>query len=647
MSPLRFVPLVVLAACASASQQAPKGTAWNQVAAAPDAREADDEGSDPGPVPIAADDPQRGDRDAAVTWVVFGDLTSEETRATLANAFAIQGELGASNVRVAWKDFPSASAGSRVAAELGHLVMVRGGSDAFFAFADAVFADQARLRDAEEPAFARAIAAARVDARTVARSASGGEAERKLDGDRELAARLAVTRAPTSFVNGVVFRAGEPVDKLRGFVAAQIDEAAALVAKGTPKRRVSAFLAEQQYQDVATTPSRMPELDPRAWAIPIDNAPVRGAKDALVTIVVFADFQCPYCAKAQRVLNELPSLYPDKLRLVFKNQPLDFHPRSEPAAELALEARAEQGDAGFWRVHDALMSDPGHLDDNDLLAIARSVGLDRNKVSEAISKHTHRREIDDDIDVASDFDANGTPTFFINGRRVVGAQPLSAFRSVIDEELAKAQKLVTAGTPSDKVYDFILKTASKAPPPEKKSVGAPPSDAPALGDAHAKVTMQVFADFECPFCKRSDGLLGDLEKEFHGQLRIVWRDLPLPMHPDAEIDAEACVEARAQKGEKGFWQMHDLLMQGQSTRGGQSFDAILGYGANIGLDVPRLSNALKTGARRERVEQDLEDAKKAGISSTPSFVINGYYLKGAQPVAKFRRLVKRAIAEAP
>jgi len=102
------------------------------------------------------------------------------------------------------------------------------------------------------------------------------------------------------------------------------------------------------------TPSHVPAgSTPEGDGILVGGGPVR--------VNVFIDFQCPFCGKVEETLKELRDSYGDRIRLVWKNEPLPFHPRAEPAAELAYEARAEKGDAAFWAVHDRIFADQAHL----------------------------------------------------------------------------------------------------------------------------------------------------------------------------------------------------------------------------------------------------------------------------------------------
>src|SRR5262249_10580189 len=125
------------------------------------------------------------------------------------------------------------------------------------------------------------------------------------------------------------------------------------------------------------------------FAIPVGSAPVRGPSDALVTIIEFADFQCPYCGRVQPTVEALRTKYGNDLRIVFRHEPLPFHPRAEPAAQLTLEARAEKGDAGFWAAADMLFDNQRALEQSDLESYAAKLGLDRAKVTAAIASHKY------------------------------------------------------------------------------------------------------------------------------------------------------------------------------------------------------------------------------------------------------------------
>src|SRR6185503_5980919 len=114
--------------------------------------------------------------------------------------------------------------------------------------------------------------------------------------------------------------------------------------------------------------------------------------------------------------------------------------------EVTREARAQKGDKGFWEAHDKLFEIQPKLEDADLEAAAKDLGLNVDKVKDAMKTHKYKKEIDADAELGDDVQASGTPHFFINGRRLVGAQPFEKFKKIIDEEITKAQGLLAKGT---------------------------------------------------------------------------------------------------------------------------------------------------------------------------------------------------------
>lgn len=169
---------------------------------------------------------------------------------------------------------------------------------------------------------------------------------------------------------------------------------------------------------------------------PVDTSgPSRGANDAKVVIVEFADFECPYCTKAHETLLEVMKAYEGKVRVVFKHYPLAFHPKAPRAAAAAWCA----GDQGkFWEFHDALFAS-GELDEDALKMQAKSVGLDDAKFSKCLESPSAMEAVKRDLNAGKTAGVDGTPAFFINGIMMSGAQPEEAFHRVIDSELQRVK----------------------------------------------------------------------------------------------------------------------------------------------------------------------------------------------------------------
>jgi protein-disulfide isomerase len=139
-----------------------------------------------------------------------------------------------------------------------------------------------------------------------------------------------------------------------------------------------------------------------------------------------------------------------------------------------------------------------------------TLGLDVKKTMDAVANRKHLAAIDKDQSLAEDIEATGTPQFFINGRRLVGAQQPEKFREIIDDEIKHAEGLIKKGTAAAKLYEVIIKDG-KITTYEKVTIPAPTKDHPSRGPANAKVTVQIFSDFQCPFCKRAADTMTDLD----------------------------------------------------------------------------------------------------------------------------------------
>ncbi|MBM4782507.1 MAG: thioredoxin domain-containing protein [Archangiaceae bacterium] len=164
------------------------------------------------------------------------------------------------------------------------------------------------------------------------------------------------------------------------------------------------------------------------------KGPAKGASEAKVTIVEFSDFQCPFCSKAEPSVDEVMKNYSDKVKVVFRHFPLDFHEKAFKAAEGAACAE-EQGK--FWEFHKTLFANQGAIDVNDLKTHAKTLGLDTGKFNDCLDNGKMRAKVDADMAAGRAVGVNGTPAFFINGIAISGAQPYEKFKEIIDSELAK------------------------------------------------------------------------------------------------------------------------------------------------------------------------------------------------------------------
>lgn len=170
---------------------------------------------------------------------------------------------------------------------------------------------------------------------------------------------------------------------------------------------------------------------PRVAVDPSDD-PSKGPAGAPVTLVIFSDFQCPFCGKAVDAVNDLEKAYGKNLRVVFRDFPLNMHKDAPRAAEAGACAQ-EQGK--FWRFHDALFADQKDLSDQGLAARAAKAGLNVKAFSACLSSGKYAGEWKADAEDGRRYGVTGTPTFFVNGRMLFGNQSLQALSQAVDDEL--------------------------------------------------------------------------------------------------------------------------------------------------------------------------------------------------------------------
>jgi protein-disulfide isomerase len=176
---------------------------------------------------------------------------------------------------------------------------------------------------------------------------------------------------------------------------------------------------------------------PRTDVAVADHDPFRGPADAPITIIEFSEYQCPFCARVTPTLKQIEEKYGSKVRIVFKDFPLPNHAQAPKAAE-AAHCAGEQGK--YWQLHDRLFANQQQLQVPELKAHAGAVGLDQAAFDQCLDSGKHAASVQADIDLGAGMGVQSTPTIYINGRVVTGAQPLGVFTSVIDEELARLRR---------------------------------------------------------------------------------------------------------------------------------------------------------------------------------------------------------------
>jgi protein-disulfide isomerase/DNA-directed RNA polymerase subunit F len=221
--------------------------------------------------------------------------------------------------------------------------------------------------------------------------------------------------------------------RLKGEEATLRDQIRVYLQNQNRATRREAFLQSLRSQAKVVVHLRAPSA---FWAdVAVEGAPFRGLATAPVTIVEFSDFHCQYCKQVQTSLAQLLSRYSDKVKLVYRNFPIDsLHPGARKAAQAAQCAK-DQGK--FWAYHDKLYASEPDASPEKLKAFAEEVGLDLSGFEGCLSSGKYQAIVEKDIEEITRLGVTGTPAFFINGRLLSGTHPLETFVRAVEEELAR------------------------------------------------------------------------------------------------------------------------------------------------------------------------------------------------------------------
>lgn len=382
----------------------------------------------------------------------------------------------------------------------------------------------------------------------------------------------------------------------------------------------------------------------------LKGAPLKGAESAIVTIVEYSDFECPFCGRVNPTMKQIMETpeYAGKIRVIFKHNPLPFHKNAPLAAEASLAAHAQ---GKFWEMHDKLFDNMKALTRPDLEKYATEIGLDMVKFKEALDKNTYKDAVAKDLADAGKAGVKGTPHFLVNGKAISGAQPFEAFKTVIDTEIKEMETLTKGGKSLGDAFgervkaNFKLEAAEAKPaapagPDPSDELFVPVGDSPIRGNVAAAVTLVIFSEYQCPFCARVEGTIKELETKYGKDLRIVWKDNPLPFHDKAEPAARAGIAAHAQGK---FWEFHDKLFANQQALG---LEELKGHAKELGLNMAKFDADMNAPTAAASIKEDQALATRLAARGTPHFFVNGFRLRGAQPAPKFIEIIDRELARA-
>ncbi len=546
-----------------------------------------------------------------------------------------------------------------------------------------MFPNQQQLSDANYQVWAKEIG---LDMTKFAADLKDPEVAKTVDRDMAVATGLGVRGTPGFFINGVNVSGAQPIENFKKIIDEQITKANDEIGKGAKAgpelveklTRVNnpalgdnlikwVFKGEAPPANAAPPAdaakpadkgNQPPPDDKTVWKVVLrGDEPVKGKADAPITIVEYTDFQCPFCSKVIPALDDTLKAYPDKVKLVFKNYPLSFHQNAMPAAEAAQCAK-EQGK--FWEIEEKLFANQGELDAAGLTKHAQAAGVNMAKFEECVKNHKHKSVIEADMAAAEKIQVTGTPSVFVQGRKMVAGRAPEDFKRVVDEELAKADALIKSGTSAKDVYGKMIadgKEFTPPPPLDPKVNNFDYDGSPILGDKNAKIKIVEYKDFQCPFCAKIIPTLKQVQKEVPG-VAIVFKHFPLSsqcnpkmsrdMHPAA---CQAMYWAMAAQDQGKFWEMEDLIYNNYGTmmppdgdlaaRQAAQLVKLKGWAKDAGVDVAKAEKYVTDKKYQSRLDKDLKEAEGAEVRGTPSLYINGRSYNGPMQADKMKEIIKK------
>ncbi len=515
----------------------------------------------------------------------------------------------------------------------------------FWQMHDILFTNQRKLEDGDLAGYAAQLG---LDIAQFTTDMKDSKLRKQIENEQKAVVALGQGGTPAFFINGKVLSGAQPFPKFKEAIDAEIAAADALIAAGTKLEdvhvaRAKANLAgkfgmyKNSLLDGKPAPRPKRPVDPTVWKAEVHgHEPIKGKADALVTIIEFSDFQCPFCSKVNPTMAKIVEKYGNDVRIVWKNNALPFHKRALPAAVAGIAAQKE---GKFWEMHDKLFANQRALEDADLEKYASELGLNAANFKKALEAQTGKELVDKDMDLAQKVNARGTPNFFVNGRNLRGAVPFEDFDALIEEELAKAKKLVEAGTAKADVYNQIIANGKVFEPLDSKVNEFDLSNSPYKGAKDGDIVIVEFSDFQCPYCSRISPTMDAIAKdaELKGRVKVVFKHFPLSFHKQAKPAAVASYAAQ-QQGK--FWEFHDKAFANMKALTADNFKK---WAGELGLDIAKFDAAIASGEGEKLVTADMADGRKAGLRGTPTVYINGrkFQPAGGYSPAAIKSVVKK------
>lgn len=353
-------------------------------------------------------------------------------------------------------------------------------------------------------------------------------------------------------------------------------------------------------------------------------APPPPAKPAPVDIVIYSDFQCPFCRQFAQPTREMRSngINGVPVTITFKHFPLPFHVNAQLAHQAAEAAKAQ---GKFWEMHDLLFANQAHLRRADLIGYAETLGLDVARFERDLDSETTKRAIAEDVAEGQRAGITATPSYSINRRKYEGTRTMSQLASLLSgspttptlQMSDPGSRLPVRAIQVNDITDAML------------SIG--PSDAP--------VTIELFADLQSPITQAALEAIERVQHRYPAAVRIQFRSYPLPFHRQALVAHEAAMAA-ARSGK--FWEFTRAVLARQSVI---DEDDLVEIARQLGLNEHEFRKALREHRYQARVDLDRDGAARLGVRGSPVLAVNGRRIDGIPSVPALAGSVAEALTQ--
>jgi protein-disulfide isomerase len=329
---------------------------------------------------------------------------------------------------------------------------------------------------------------------------------------------------------------------------------------------------------------------------------------AQVDVVLYSDFQCPYCAQFASPFRELQAngIAGMKTNVQFKHFPLSIHANAQIAHRAALAARAQ---GKFWEMHDLLFANQQRVARDDLLGYAKKLGLDLARFEKDLDSEQAQQAIASDMAEGNAIGVTGTPSYTIGGKLYSGTRPYAQLKELVTGDRLRLRALAEV-----------------------------PDTALSRGPAGAPVVLELFADLQSPVTKTALGVVNDLMRRYPDRVRLQFRNFPLSFHPQAAVAHEAAMTA-AREGR--FWEFAAYVLDHQDTLREQD---LIAFAGRLGIDSAAFAQTLGDHRYAPRVEADLRAGQQRGLRGSPVTIVNGKRFDGVPSAKALIESVDAALA---